>query len=366
MPKNLAPTRTLTSKLFIPILLLSLLTFGFSFDRNVVTPSVGVNTYLVIFIGFLFTVAGLLMIKSLACKYPDQSIIRLGNKLLGAIGGIGTAVWLVVIFSLAALLARRVTDEVSAIILFRTPGYVSTLAFLLIAGYMALLGEEALGRLSSVMMFMLPLLLMMLVLSFRQVNPANIHPVNIYRDLGYLKQWDLWLLVFSPVWILGSFNGGESIRGHFKAVILTLACGTIILGAASLAVAGAFGAKGIARFQWPVMSLMNITEFAPSYFFQNFITTFYFIIFISFAAVTVAGFLIILSKGFTEFLGLKNSRSKLMLFIIIAALIVLSIVSTQIHYKETANFLLKTGSLYTFGYVVLLWVGSLFQRRERK
>ena len=43
----------LTSKLFIPILLLSLLTFGFSFDRYVVNKSIGVNTYLIIFIGLL-------------------------------------------------------------------------------------------------------------------------------------------------------------------------------------------------------------------------------------------------------------------------------------------------------------------------
>lgn len=356
----------LTSKLFIPILLLSLLTFGFSFNRYVAPRGTGVNSYLVIFIGFLITIISLFIIKSLACKYPDQTIIHLGNKLLGTIGKIGTPVWLIVIFILTALLAGRVTDEVSAIILFRTPGYVSMLAFLLITGYMALLGEEALGRLSSIIMFMIPLLLIMLILSFRRVNLANIHPVNIYRDLGYLKQWDLWLLVFSPVWILSLFNGHESLRNCFRTVILSLTCGTIILGATSLAVAGSFGAKGMARYEWPVMSLMNITEFAPGYFFQNFITTFFFVIFISFAAVTVAGFLIVLSKGFTEFFGLKNTRSKLILVLIIAALIVLSVMSTPIHHKETASFLLKAGSFYTVGYIVLLWFGSLFQRREQK
>jgi hypothetical protein len=356
----------LTSKLFIPILFLSLLTFGFSFDRYVVTRAVGVNTYLVVFIGCLITIIGLWIIKSLAGKYPDQSIIHLGNKLLGPIGKLGTPIWLIVILILAVLLTRRVTDEVSTVILFRTPNFISTLAFIFIAGYMALLDEEALGRLSSLMMFMLPFLLIMLLLSFRQVNFLNIHPVSIYRDLGYLKKWDLWLLIFSPVWILAAFNGNESLRNHFKAFILTLIGGTLILGATSLAVAGAFGAKGIERYQWPIMSLMNITELAPSYFFQNFITTVYFFIFLSFSLVTVAGLLIVISKGFTEFLGLKNPQSKWVLFSNIVVLLILSFIMTQINYKAVVNFGLRVGCFYTFGYILLVWLVSLFRRKEQE
>ena len=87
----------LTSKLFIPILLLSVLTFGFSFDRYVVNKSTGVNTYLIIFIGLCITIISLILIKSLAVKYPDQTIIQLGNKLLGPVGKIGTPVWLIVV-----------------------------------------------------------------------------------------------------------------------------------------------------------------------------------------------------------------------------------------------------------------------------
>lgn len=356
----------LTGKLFIPILFLSLLTFGFSFDRYVVTRTVGVNNYLVILIGCLITIIGLWIIKSLAVKYPNQSIIHLGDKLLGPIGKLGTPIWLIVILILAVLLTRRVTDEVSTIILFRTPGFVSTLAFIIIAGYMALIDEEALGRLSSVMMFLLPVLLIMLLLSFRQVNFLNIHPVSIYRDLGYLKKWDLWLLIFSPVWILAAFNGSESIRNHFKAVILTLTGGALILGATSLAVAGVFGAKGIERYQWPVMSLMNITELAPSYFFQNFITTVYFFIFLSFSLVTVAGLLIVISKGFTEFLGLKNPQSKWVLISIIVVLLFFSFIMTQTNYKTVVNFGLRAGCFYTFSYILLVWLISLFRRKEQE
>ena len=110
------------------------------------------------------------MIRSLAVKYPDQSIIALGHKLLGPFGKIGTPVWLMLVFLLTALLAKRVTDEVSTIILFRTPGLVSTLAFLLLVCYMALLGEEALGRLSSVMVVMLPVFLLLLMYEFPSGN----------------------------------------------------------------------------------------------------------------------------------------------------------------------------------------------------
>jgi spore germination protein len=364
MPRTNKQARALSSNLFIPILLLSLLTFGFSFDRFVVDPSIGVNSYLIIFIGLLLTIISLFLMKTLAVKYPDQSVIGLGNRLLGPFGKIGTTVWFLVIFALTALLVRRVTDEVSTIILFRTPGLVSMLAFLAIAWYITILGEEALGRLSSVLLFLVPLFLILLLLSFRQVNFLNIHPVNIYRDLGYLRKWDLWLIVFTPVWIMCSASGNESLRNSFKPVSLAITCGAIILGITSLAITGAFGAKGTGRYEWPVMSLMNITELAPSYFFQNFITMIYFFIFLAFSLVTVAGLLMVLSKGLTEFLGLKDNQAKFMLFLIIAALFGFLMILTQIHFKESVYFILKVGSLYTFGYMALIWVSSLVRRKE--
>ena len=354
----------LTSKLFIPILLLSFLTFGFSFDRFVVTKSVGVNTYLIILIGLLITIAVLFMIRSLAVKYPDQSIIALGNKLLGPFGKIGTPVWLMIVFLLTALLARRVTDEVSTIILFRTPELISTLAFLFLVCYMALLGEEALGRLSSAMMVMLPVFLLLLFMSFRQVIFLNIHPVSIYRNLGYLRKWELWLIIFTPIWILSSFNGNESMRNNFKTVILIITGGALVLGATSLAIAGAFGPKGIDRYEWPVMSLLSVTELAPSYFFQNFALGAYFFIFLPFSLVTVAAFLIVLSKGLNEFLKLKNKQSKLILLLVMVCLFIVLIISTQIQFKQTAYLLLIVGSLYTFSYILLIWFSSCLRRRD--
>lgn len=353
----------LTGKLFIPILLLSLLTFGFSFDRYVVNRTIGVNTYLIILIGLGITMLSLIWLKSLAVKYPDQTLIQLGNTLLGPFGKIGTPLWLVVVFLLTALLTRRITDEVSTIILFRTPGLVSTLAFLLLVGYMALLGEAALGRLASVMLVLVPLFLILLTLSFRQVNFSNIHPVNLYRDLGYLQKWDLWLIAFTPVWILGLFIGNESLRSSFKAVNLVIVGGALILGATSLAIVGAFGGKGIDRFEWPVMSLMNITELAPSYFFQNISTTAYILTFLAFSLVTVAGFLIVLSRGLLEFLGLKESQSKGILGGSMAALFGFLILFTQINFKETVGIILKTGSLYMLGYILLLWLVSRLRKK---
>ncbi|HBE79195.1 MAG TPA: hypothetical protein DDW65_15695 [Firmicutes bacterium] len=354
----------LTSKLFIPILMLSFVTFGLSFDRFIIDRSIGVNAYLIIFIGFLITITGLFILKSLAIKYPDRSIIGLGDKLLGPIGKIGTPLWFILIFLLTVVLARRVTDEVSTVILFRTPGLVSILGYFLIVGYMALLGEEALGRLSSVLMMAIPVFLILLVLSFREINFLNIHPVNIYRNLGYLRKWDLWLLIFTPVWILSAFFGTESIRNEFKKVILTIIIGTLILGATFLAIAGVFGPRGIERYQWPVMSLMNITEFASSYLFLNAITTVFFFVFLALSLVTTASFLIFLAKGLGEFLGLKNNQSKIILLAITAGLFALTAIPSLINFLETTSLLLKVASIYTPIYILLIWFSSLLRRKD--
>ena len=358
------PGTRLTSKLFIPILLLSFLAFGFSFDRSVAAKSAGANAYLIVVIGFIIAIAALRAVGSLAVRYPDRSIIALGDLLLGPAGRIGASIWLLAVFLLAALLAQRVTSEVAAIILFRTPGSVSALVFLLLAGYMALLGEEALGRLSSAMMTMLPVLLFLLFMSFRQVTFLNIHPVNIYRDPGYLRQWGLWLIVYAPIWVLSFSSGGESLRNNFKAVILTIASGAIVLAATFLSIAGSFGPRGMGRYEWPVISLFSIIEFAPRYFFQNFAVTIYLFIFLSFSLVTVAAFLRVIAKGLNELLGSKKDRSKLFLLFIDLCLFIMLISVTQICFEQVANILLAFCSLYVFGYSLLIWFSSHLRRRS--
>jgi hypothetical protein len=356
--------KQLTSKLFIPILILSLLTFGFSFIRFVFEKNNGVNCYLILFIGFLITIFGVFIMKSLIVQYPDQSLIRLGNKLLGPFGKIGGLLWLLLIFLLVAVLIRRVTDEVATIILFRTPGLVSILAYYLIALYMASLGEEALGRLASVLLIASPVFLVLLFLSFREVSFLNIHPVNIYRDWEYLQKWDRWLIVFTPVWIVSVCWGHESIRNRFRTVILAITGGTLVLIATALAIAGAFGPRGMERYEWPVMSLINISEFASSYFFQNFLTTGYFLIFLMLSFVTAAGLLMVVTKGLSELLGVKNNQSKPLLWVITAGLFGVTTLPSLIHFKETTGILLKAASLYIPIYVCLIWVGSRWLRKD--
>jgi len=144
--------------------------------------------------------------------------------------------------------------------------------------------------------------------------------------------------------------------------MLTIASGALVLIATALAIAGTFGPKGIDRYEWPVMSLFSVTEFAPSYFFQNFAISVYFFIFLAFSLVTVAAFLVVLSKGVNEFLGLKNKQSKPILLFITLCLFAVSIIATQIHLKQTSYILLIVGSLYTFGYILLIWLGSCLRR----
>ncbi|MGE5557426.1 MAG: GerAB/ArcD/ProY family transporter [Bacillota bacterium] len=358
--------KQLTAKLFIPILTLSLITFGFSFMRQIFAKNAGANAYLTILMGFLIAAAGLFLMKSLAFKYPDQSVIYLGDKLLGPLGKIGNAALWIAVFLFAAILIRRITDEVSAIILFRTPGLVSILAYFLVIGYMAFLGEEALGRLASVFLLGIPVFSFILFLSFLQVKLLNIHPVNIIRDPDYLWKWDLWSIVFAPVWILCAFYGNDSLRKSFRTVILFVAGGTLILAAACLAAAGSFGPRGLSRYEWPVMSLVNITEFAASYLFQNFMTAGYFFIFLFFSLITAAAFLIILSKGAAELSGLKSRQWKTALPIVAAGLFALTMLPTLINYKEITPIILKAGSLYIPAYILLIWLSSLFRRKDRK
>ena len=353
----------LTNKLFIPVLLISFLGFGIPFNPHALEGGIGPNAYLTLIIGLLITIIGLVSLQRLAFKYPNQSLVHGADHLLGPIGKIGNIIFLGIVFLFIAILTRRITDIVSAMILFRTPEWIIHAAYLLLIMYISVKGAETVGRLSSLFILIVPIFVALLCMGLKNVNYLNIHPVYIIRDLDALGKWWVWLVAFAPVWIVAFLKGNNNLRSGLKPILWTVAIGTFILCAITLEVSGVFGPNGVNRYEWPLLELMGTTGFASIYFFQSIATSTYIVIDLLFTVITTAAFLTFLSNNLMDLLSLKQKRSKLVLLIIIAGIFAVITIPSVITVKRFGNLLLEAGSIYIPLYIMLIWFVSLFRKQ---
>jgi hypothetical protein len=353
----------LTSKLFIPILLISFLGFGIQFNPLALEGGIGPNAYLLLIIGFLITILGLVGLHHLALKYPNQSLVPGAEKLLGPIGKIGNIIFLNIVFLFIAILVRRITDIISATVLLRTPDWIVHITYLFLILYIAVKGTETVGRLSSLFVVLVPLLALLLGMGLKNVNYLNIHPVYIIRDIAALGKWWLWLVAFAPVWIIAFLKGKAILSSGLKPLFWTVTIGTFILCAIALLVTGVFGSNGVNRYEWPLLELMSTTGFASNYFFQNIVNSTYIFIELIFTLITTAVLLALLSSNFMDLFSLKQKWSKLVLLIIISAIFGVMTIPNVINFKTSVNLLLEAGSIYMPLYIMIIWFVSLFRKQ---
>ena len=354
----------LTNKLFIPVLLISFLGFGISFNPFALESGIGPNAYLTLIIGLLITIIGLVGLQRLALKYPNQSLVHVAVNLLGPIGKIGNIIFWSIIFWFIAILTRRITDIISAMVLFQTPAWIIHCFYLLLIMYMAMKGTETIGRLSAVFIILVPILVTLLCMGLKNVNYLNIHPVYIIRDLDSLGKWRVWLVAFAPVWIVAFLKGNNNLRSGLKPILGTVAIGTFILGAFALVVPGVFGPNGVKRYEWPLLELMGTTGFASNYFFHSIATSIYIFIDLLFTLITTAVFLTLLLSDLRDLFSLKEKRSKWVLLIITSGIFSVITFPNVIAFKTGVNPLLETGSIYIPLYIMILWLVSLFRKKR--
>jgi spore germination protein (amino acid permease) len=354
----------LTNKLFIPLLLISFLGLGIPFNPHALEGGIGPNAYLVILIGCIITIIGLVGMQRIALKYPNQSLVRGADHLLGPIGKIGNFIFLSIVFLFIVIVTRRILDIMSAMVLFRTPYWVIHVAYLLLIMYIAVKGAETVGRLSSLCLLLVPIFIGLLCMGLKNVNYLNIHPVHIIRDLDALGKWWVWLVAFAPVWIVTFLKGNPNLRSGLKPMVWTVVIGTFILCATALVVSGVFGPNGVKRYEWPLLELMGTTGFASSYFFQSIATSTYIVIDLLFTVVTTAVFLTFLSTNLMDLLSLKEKRLKLVLLIITSGIFGVVFTPSVITVKRFENLLLEVGSIYIPLYIMLIWLVSQFRRKS--
>ena len=108
----------LTTKLYLPLILMSLIGFGVMFHPYTLNQNVGANAYLTIVWALIITGLMLAAIHSLRAQYPGESGIDWGYRFLGKAGWLGSALLLITILFFIVMAIRRATEPVGTLILF--------------------------------------------------------------------------------------------------------------------------------------------------------------------------------------------------------------------------------------------------------
>ena len=355
----------LTTKLYLPLILMSLIGFGVMFHPYTLNQNVGANAYLTIVWALIITGLMLAAIHSLRAQYPGESGIDWGYRFLGKAGWLGSALLLITILLFIVMAIRRATEPVGTLILFLTPEWANNLSFILVISYMAALGEEALGRLASVFCGLLLIMGFNLILGLGSVNRDYIHPAFIFQDFRYLKYWWSGLPSFAPLLLIGSLIPLRRPQPGLRPLLATVFIGAAILGIIALEIAGVFGAAGVQRYPRPIMAYMGTIRLAQEFFFQNLVITTHLFIFVTLTSLITAILLRMLANGLIQLFKIEGRFQKLVIPLIAAVVYLISLASDLMLFSRFNNLFLMLGTMFIVIYLLILWICSRFRREPK-
>lgn len=218
---------------------------------------------LVTFLGILLAFVGLWLITKLGMRFPEKSIIRYSEDILGKWSGRIGSVCIIVFFAvLTALAAREFGEVVITSVLQRTPLEVTVIVMLLLA---AITTRNDISTFAYIHMFYLPFLLapglLIVALSLKNATPVNLLPILGNEPKGMFTGILTVSALFQGSFILTMVI--PSMRRPEKAMKASL-WGMLVAGGLYwvivVATVAVFGAEEIKLLLWPTLELAKTTS----------------------------------------------------------------------------------------------------------
>jgi spore germination protein len=218
---------------------------------------------LVTLLGALLAMVGVLLVAILGRRFPDKTIIRYTEDILGRWPAfVGNAIIVVFFAQLTAFGSREFGEVVVTSVLKRTPLEVTVIVMLLMA---AIASRNGMRTFAYIHLFYLPFILapglIIVVLSLKNAKTINLLPITGNDPSGMLPGLLLIAALFQGFFVLSiviphmkqpqqavkASIWGVSIAGGFYVLIV----------AAAVAV---FGAEEIRNLLWPTLELAKTTS----------------------------------------------------------------------------------------------------------
>jgi len=321
---------------------------------------------LVTLLGILLAFFGLVMITLLGMRFPNQSLIRYSEVILGKpMARFGSIVIIAFFAVLTALASREFGEVVITSVLRRTPLEITVIVMLLLA---AITTRNDITTFAYIHHFYSPIILapviLIVILSLKNAEVIRLLPIWGNEPNGMFIGVLTVAALFQGFFILTMII--PSMRRPDRAMTasiwgMTIAGGLyLIIVIASLAV---FGAEEVKLLLWPTLELAkttslpaNILERLDAAFLAVWVTAVFTTLFSSY-------FLMI--HATTELFQLRNHRM-FSLFFLPFVFIIAMVPDNVLQMYELIEIVGRFGLLITVVYPTILWVVALIRKKRGK
>lgn len=286
----------------------SLFGYGLMTSPYLAARYIGTNGYWGLVVALLLAVVVIAVVVSLGNRFPDKSLIQYMPLVLGKPAGkIMGFLYLFFLLSATVLAVRSTAEEFNVYFLMNTPVWAITAVILLSVAYLAYQGIETITKLAA---FIFPLafifIILSVALSFQNFDADHVRPV-FYVKLPKLSTGSLQLFyVFFPLstvsiiyqYLTKKQKGQNVLMGATLLAFLPISL--MILSAI-----GMYGAKGVLRYQWPVLEMIR-TSLMP--FLLETFDMFFAITWLSQLYIAIGGYYFALSQGCSELFQSYNYK----------------------------------------------------------
>ncbi|WP_435172000.1 GerAB/ArcD/ProY family transporter [Paenibacillus glycanilyticus] len=218
---------------------------------------------LVTFLAMMLAFVGLSLIARLGMRFPDETIIRYSEKIIGKwLAWIGS-VFIILFFAvLTSLTAREFGEVVVTSVLKSTPVEVTVIAMLLLAAISTRHGITTFAHIHTFYFpFLLVPVLVIAALALKNAEAINLLPIWGNEPGGMIKGTLTIAALFQGAFVLTAVipsmkHPGKAMKASFWGMLIAGGLYVIIV-AATISV---FGSEEIKKLLWPTLELAKATS----------------------------------------------------------------------------------------------------------
>lgn len=316
--------------------------------------------------GMIFVVGGWLTAR-LVEKYPEETIVEFGPKLLGKILGFIFNIILALFFlSVVPYQTRAMVELVNIAIIPNGPAWFISAFFLFTVVYGVIKGLDTFVQMNEFLIIISVIIgIAVVLLGWENINVVHLLPLFYYRDLHMKSTIDILALSFSffgypIIFYIAPFLKKPGKMTGFT--VRTLIFITIIYSFLVLTVVGVFGVKEAGSQGWPVLELAksihlpgSILERMDLVIILSWIPAIY---------TTATGSLFFGVEGLARMFHLKK-RSSLAWSLALVFFFVSSMIGNYFQWVRWGNLMAIAGLLLSLILPILLWLAYLIRPGRR-
>ncbi|BDH62563.1 spore germination protein A2 [Lysinibacillus sp. PLM2] len=338
---------------------------------RIASEKVGSGAFLVTCIGMIFPIISLYIIALLSKRFPSESIIQYGQKLISKpLGKIFGFILIIYFFTITALVLREFGEVMNTTLLQETP-MSATLIVMLIA--VAVATRNNLTTIAYMQSFYLPFIvipiLLMVIFAIQDIDPRHMKPFLgndttiidflssglAVAGLPFIHIGMYIILIFASHMI----DTKRILKGSMWGIGISA---FIILLSTGVTVA-VFGSEEIDNSLWPMLVLTRMTEL-PFAILERLDILFLVVWIISAFTTILSGYLLGIEFS-SQLFKLRSHR--VLSYLLLPFVFVLSLYPHNIlHLYNIMEVVGRWGTLLAMGYPIILLLVSLIRKKGGK